>query len=163
MFERKHPYAILLTMAVLLGMIFWFAGGSEVKDIAPYYLKRVVGETATVKIGDYGVKVEVARTVAARRKGLSGRDALAVDKGMLFVFHEPAVYPFTMQNTRILLDIIWILDGTIVYIAHGAQPGEASITPEAEANYVLEVNGGAANSYQWEVGHQVNITFDKKQ
>ena len=161
MFERRHPYATLFTIAILLGMVAWFAGGSEVKDIAPYYLKRVVGETATVRIVDYSVKVEVARTVAARRKGLSGRDSLALDKGMLFVFHEPAIYPFTMQNTRIPLDIIWILDGTIVYIAHSAQPGEANITPEAEANYVLEVNGGVANGHRWTVGNTVAITFDK--
>lgn len=161
MFESKHPIAILLIMAIILGMIFWFAGGSRVKDLAPYYIKKVLGETAEVKIRNAVVKVEVAQTVKSRAKGLSGRDFLDVNQGMLFVFHEPAVYPFTMQDTNISLDIIWILDQDIVYIARNAQPGAKSINPQAEANYVLEVRAGLAGSNNWHLGDTVAITFDK--
>jgi len=161
MFERRHPVGTLLTITIFFGVIFWFAGGSRVKDLAPYYIKKIIGETAEVSIKGTVFKVEVARTVNSRTKGLSGREYLEGDKGMLFVFQESSVYPFTMKKTKITLDIIWILDNEIGYIANKAQPGQISINPGVEANYVLEVRGGTAETLRWQIGDSVDITFDK--
>jgi uncharacterized membrane protein (UPF0127 family) len=154
---RNKGIWILIMLAIIVGVAFWSVGGSRVKDEAPYYLKNIIGETATVTIKDKAFKVEVAKTPKARAKGLSGREYLAPDKGMLFVFPEPGVYPFTMQDTLIVLDIVWILDDKIVFIARKAQPEQETINPEVNANYVLEVGGGNAAGLQ--VYDQVGITF----
>lgn len=152
---------ILIIVALLLGMVMWFMGGSRIIDIAPYYLKRIIGETAVVKINNVEYKVEIASTSAARAKGLTGRDHLELDKGMLFVFTESGVYPFTMINTAITLDIIWILDDQVVYLYEKALPGEERIVPDTPANYVLELRANSINNRNFKIGDLVEITFDK--
>ncbi|MBU0598070.1 DUF192 domain-containing protein, partial [Patescibacteria group bacterium] len=104
---------------------------------------------------------EVARTQKAREKGLRNRKSLSGDRGMLFVFDQADIYSFTMVDTLIPLDIIWILDNRIVEIKQQAEPGESLITPTSEANYVLEIRGGSAESLDINTGSTVDITFDK--
>lgn len=162
MFERQHPFGVLLTIAVLLGIVGWFAGGSRLKDLAPYYIKRALGETAVVTVGNSTIKVEVARTEQARAKGLSGRDYLMADQGMVFLFPQAGTYTFTMAKTKISLDIIWVSKGTIVYIAHRAMPGEQTISPSVTADQVIEIRGDLTNQLGWRVGEAVTVTFDKK-
>jgi len=154
---RNKGIWILIMLAIIVGVAFWSVGGSRIKDEAPYYLKKIIKETAVVEIKGRVFDVEVAKTPKARTKGLSGREYLASDKGMLFVFPEPGVYPFTMQDTLIVLDIVWILDDKIVFIAGRAQPEQEAINPEVNANYVLEVGSGNAAGLQ--VGDEVGITF----
>ena len=144
-------------IAIVVGTAFWSVGGSRVKDEAPYYLKKIIKETAVVEIKGQIFETEIAKTQKARAKGLSGREYLAPDKGMLFVFSEPGIYPFTMQDTLIPLDIVWILDDKIVYIARQAQPEQESVDPGVNANYVLEVGSGDVRDCQ--VGDEVKITF----
>ncbi len=152
---------IILFVAIVFGIIFWFSGGSRISDEMPYYLKSVVKETATVTIKDTTFKVELAKTESARAKGLSQRSFIDPGKGMLFVFPSVGHYVFTMQNTLVSLDIIWINDGKVVYIAPSAKPGELTIDPKMDANYVLEINGGISANRGFAVGNPVVITFDK--
>jgi len=160
-YTGMKPIWILILIAILVGIMFWSIGGSEITDEAPYYIKKVIGETTTVTIKNTAINVEVARSDSARAKGLSGRSKLVEGKGMLFVFSEASVYPFTMKEMLFPIDIIWIADEKIVYIEHNAQPGVENIIPEAAASYVLEVKGGVAVRYGWQVGDPVIVTFDK--
>ena len=43
-------------------------------------------------------------------KGLSGRDNLADDEGMFFVFEKSDIYPFWMKDMKFAIDIIWIME-----------------------------------------------------
>ncbi len=149
-------------IAIVLGVILWTSGGSRVLSYVPYYWQWVKGETATVAIGDQEYKVEVADTQSEQTTGLSHRSYLPRDKGMLFVFDTPAPYTFTMAETEIALDIIWIRDGKIVYIEDTARPGDDLITPPEAATEVLEINPGLAGANKWQVGDPVTITFDKE-
>lgn len=153
---------IFLMVAIFFGIVLWNVGGSRVLDIAPYYAKRIVGETGTVQIQGRTIKVELARTSSARLKGLSGRHYLDQSRGMLFLFPEAGMYQFTMANTDIPLDIIWLHDNRIVHIAADIQPGVTAIDPGVAADAVLEVNGLTAQHSGWQVGAQVTVTFDKK-
>lgn len=64
-----------------------------------------------------------------------------------------------MKNTLIPLDIIWInKDLKIVHIAQMAIPlDEKPIIPAGIAKFVLEINGGLANSL--EIREQQTVTF----
>lgn len=148
-------------IAAILGIILWTSGGSRVADYVPYYWQWIRGNTATVVIGQQEFNVEVADTSSERATGLSNRSYLPRDKGMLFLFDEPASYAFTLAETEIALDIIWIRDGQIVYIKDTARPGEAMIVPAEPASEVLEINPGIARSNKWQVGDLVTITFDR--
>lgn len=65
---------------------------------------------AKVKIGDRSFFLEVVADDATRYKGLGGRDQLAEDGGMLFVFPAPQLQQFVMRDCTIPIDIIY-LDG----------------------------------------------------
>ena len=153
---------IILFVATLFGIIFWYSGGSRISDEMPYYLKTVVKETGVVTIKGAAFKVELAKSDAARAKGLSNRSYLDSGKGMLFIFPTTGRYIFTMQNTLISLDIIWINNNKIVYIAPSAKPDELTIDPKTDANYVLEISGGTASTLGFAIGDAVDIAFDKK-
>jgi len=150
---------MLLMMAVILGAALWSVGGSRIIDITPYYFKYVMGDTAEVLINGQAYYVEIAETEAARVKGLSKRNYLEDGHGMLFVFEEEDYYSFTLKDTKISLDIIWILDDQIVDLASRVSPGTGSITPLNKANYVLEIKPGNISTGGFKVDDKVDITF----
>jgi hypothetical protein len=90
------------------------------------------------------------------------RTHLDADKGMLFVFDREDVYPFWMKNTLIPLDMLWIdSNNRVVYIVRNAQPCVSDpcpiINPGKKAGYVLEINGGLANTSGIKEGDNVTI------
>lgn len=115
-------------------------------------------KTAQVVIRGKTFNVELARTKAEQTKGLSGRESLDIDAGMLFIFPSSDIYSFWMKDTKIPLDIIWIDDYKIVEMATLNLPVDNNIpnyTPQSKAQYVLELN---ANS-EFNVGDEVKIEY----
>jgi uncharacterized membrane protein (UPF0127 family) len=145
------PLRLSAAVALALVSIRCSAGGAPAAD-GP----RVVVETA--RGGRHVVSVEIARTEAERAKGLMHRRSLAPDAGMLFVFDETAHHPFWMMNTHLALDLLFIdEDGRIAGIAARARPGDLSPISAAPSRYVLEVNGGWAESHGVAVGDRVRF------
>ena len=104
--------------------------------------------------------VELAQTDEQRQTGLMGREYLDKDMGMLFIYEDEGVYPFWMKNTLIPLDMIWIdKNATVARIIKNAEPcGKEycpSINPNKKAKYVLEINGGEADSIGLAEGSRV--------
>lgn len=152
---------ILLVMTLILGAALWSVGGSRIIDIAPYYFKYITGDTAKVTIGDATYKVELAKTSAARLKGLSKRNYIENGHGMLFVFDDEDYYNFTLKDTKLSLDVIWIMDDTIVDLKSKVKPGTELLTPINKANYVLELKSGSIAAGGWKVDDHVEISFDR--
>ncbi|MFN3487243.1 MAG: nucleotide-binding domain containing protein, partial [Planctomycetota bacterium] len=68
-----------------------------------------------VRIGRLVIDAEVARTAEERAQGLSGRDSLAEDAGMLFVLEREHVPSFWMKGMRFPLDFVWVsAEGRVV-------------------------------------------------
>jgi uncharacterized membrane protein (UPF0127 family) len=115
---------------------------------------RTAEETTTVDI-------EVADTPEERQRGLSGRDELDADAGMLFVFGEPVTQTFWMKDTRIPLSIAFIdADGRIVAIRDMIPcPREPCRLYSAGKLYstALEVNRGAFRRWGVAVGDTVRV------
>ena len=53
-------------------------------------------------------RVDVAASPGERQQGLSGRESMNQDTGMLFVFDEELPLNFWMKDMHFPLDIIWI-------------------------------------------------------
>jgi uncharacterized protein len=100
------------------------------------------------------VSVEVARTPAARARGLSGHAPLGEDEGMLFLFDEADRYGFWMKDMLFPIDIIWIRDGVV----DGALP---SYAPREPADTVLEVRAGFAADRGVVPGLSVGVEVDR--
>lgn len=104
-----------------------------------------VAPAQTLTIGEAELRVEIADTPEARRTGLSDRTELPSDSGMLFVFDEPGLYHFHMQDMQFPIDIIWMDEQKrVVDIAEDVAPESYPQTfgPSSSAQYVLEVNSG---------------------
>ena len=103
------------------------------------------------------IKAEVMRTPEQLWIGLRWRDHLAEGEGMLFDLGSPRQATFTMQDTLIPLDMIFIGDdGRIVNIGAMREPG--SLGPylsDGPVRAVLELNGGAAAKYHLAPGDRV--------
>ena len=106
-----------------------------------------------VTIAGTQFSVEIAANSDARSTGLSYRDSLQPNAGMLFLMPREGVQTFWMKEMRFPLDIVWIgadcrVTGLTLDIPFPA-PGTASSdlprykSPDGTL-YVLEINAGLA-------------------
>lgn len=112
-------------------------------------------------------EVELAITQKEQEKGLTGREYLDNDKGMLYFFGKEDLYNFWMKDTLIYLDIIWIdKKGNIVDFMNNAAPCKGpicfDIKTDKKAKYVLEVNGGTIYRLGLKVGDKLKIDLIDK-
>ena len=94
-----------------------------------------------IKVGGKEYKVLVAETEEDKVTGLSKTKELPDDCGMLFVYEEPQeeLY-YTMQDTEIPLDIIFLDAEGVVISVNSVEALEKEPVYEEDAQYVLEVN-----------------------
>lgn len=108
------------------------------------------------------ITVEIADSQAERQQGLSDRDKLPPDRGLLFVFNEKDTHPFWMKGMRFNLDFIWIADNKVVDITENVPAPKnlaniAQIRPKHAVNYVLEVNAGFVKAHQISIGSKFEV------
>ncbi|MDP3973735.1 MAG: DUF192 domain-containing protein [Candidatus Daviesbacteria bacterium] len=119
--------------------------------------------SSVVGINDREIKVEIADDQAKRSKGLGGRESLASDSGMLFIFPDKGQYSFWMKGLKFPLDLIWIRDDTIVDIIENVPSPRPNQQDEdlpiyqsrIEVDKVLEVNAGVVERFQIKVGDKI--------
>lgn len=119
-----------------------------------------------VRVGALAIDAEIARTVDERALGLGGRDEMARDAGMLFVYREEQVPGFWMHGMRFPLDFVWISSaGRVVDLTENV-PRPSAGTPDTELDFyrpgapvqfVLEVNAGVVSENGIEIGDEVNF------
>lgn len=105
------------------------------------------------------LKLELAVTNEELKKGLSGRDSLDQNAGMLFLFEKPGLYIFWMKDTKIPLDIIWIDGDEVVDLVTLESPQAGFMIPRhapyRAADKVLEINKNKAKELGIEIGSRV--------
>ena len=110
--------------------------------------------------------LEVASTEAQEERGLSYRDSLATDAGMIFDLGSPRVQQIWMKGMRFPLDLLWIdADKRVAEITAGVQPqpgaDDSQLTryaPARPVRWVLELNAGAAARLG--IGTGAQLAFD---
>lgn len=118
--------------------------------------------SAKAQVNNKTINLIVAKSEKDRMKGLSGRNSLSEDQGMLFVFEKKGKYGFWMRDMKFPLDIIYIDNETVVYLVENAPAATQAPTltiykPDTDANRVLELNAGGAKKYGIKKG--TKITF----
>ncbi|MCH8986811.1 DUF192 domain-containing protein, partial [Patescibacteria group bacterium] len=104
------------------------------------------------------IEIELADTLEKRVRGLSGRDKLLKNQGMLFIFDKPNFHSIWMKDMRFALDIIWIdEEWRVIDITKNALPESFPQTfrPISPAKYILEVNAGFTEKNRIRIGNQV--------
>lgn len=97
-----------------------------------------------LEVGAGVFRVEVADTPDTRRIGLSGREAIAPDGGMLFVYRDDAVRCMWMRETHVPLAVAF-LDGAgrVINIAEMTPRTDHHHCSERPARWVLELPAGS--------------------
>lgn len=103
------------------------------------------------------VGVEIARTPEERRMGLMFRKSLPENRGMLFIADSDGVQSFTMHNTLIPLDLLFIGgDLRVAGMVENARPlTEGPYRCDRPSRYVLEVNAGFCKRHGIALGDRV--------
>ena len=127
----------LLRIVILFGIILVFPVNPA--QSCPFELP-----TVQVVVKGHDLTIELATTPEARSCGLSLRDSLPENRGMLFVYAEPEILTFWMKNTRMPLSIAFIdTAGRVVSIQKmNPFPLTTVYASPVPALYALEVNQG---------------------
>jgi uncharacterized protein len=95
------------------------------------------------------VQAEIAFTQEDLQRGLMGRDSLAQNAGMLFVFPHPGKHPIWMVNTFVPLDILWMdWNWRIVELGSGQPLSGMRLGGNLSSSYALEIPSGCAQGVQ---------------
>ena len=112
-----------------------------------------------IRIGGKKYNVLVASTEEEREVGLSNETWLPFDSGMLFVYDEPQEeIGYTMEDTGIPLDIIFIDNNCEVISVHTMRPYAEEPAIEKNVLSVLEVNPKSGV----EPGDLLEVDFDEE-
>jgi hypothetical protein len=126
-----------LRIGVLIGLVLTFP--TNPAWACPFELPEV-----RVVVKGHVLTIELATTPEARSCGLSLRDSLPANRGMLFVYAEPEILTFWMKNTRMPLSIAFIdTAGRIASIQKmNPFPLTTVYASPVPVLYALEVNQG---------------------
>jgi len=117
--------------------------------------------TTVISIKGHTLAVELAATPTSRRCGLSHREDLPQNNGMLFIFPDTRPRSFWMKDTFIPLTIAFLdKSGQISSILDmdpmQTDPQYQSVQP---ASYALEVNQGWFHAHGIEIGDMVEMNL----
>ena len=147
--NRKMFFIIisLLLMMIIIGAGYFF------------FFRKSPLSKSQIKVGSHAFEIEIANTAASRAQGLSGREKLKDNEGMLFVFPSVGSHSFWMMGMNFHLDFVWILDDEVAGITENVQPEKklfpTILYPLIPVNKVLEINAGEAAKRGIKAGDKV--------
>lgn len=122
-------------------------------------------ERKIITINNKIIEVEVAKDYISRGKGLSDRQNLSENSGMLFIFPKSDYYYFWMKQMNFPLDFLWINGNKIVDISKNIPPPETGLsqlptfTSKSPADKVLEINAGLVTKWNIKTGDEVKYNL----
>jgi len=172
----KKKRGLILTLPLAALVIFLLtSSGCEPGPKADYPeggadAEELIAEEVILK--GHSIMMELALTPEQRAKGLMGREFMADDEGMLFVYPDQEPYPaevsFWMKDCLIPIDVIFISrQGEIISIHEMEPPPAGMPDKDLEAypsggpvQFAIEVRGGLAEELGLKVGDLIELRFD---
>ncbi len=149
--KQKNPLGLWIGGAMIVFGLF--AVGSGISSLLD-------NKTRLLTPKGY-ISVEVADEPEERAKGLSDREYLDKNEGMLFVFDQTSTENcFWMKDTLIPLDMIWLDENKIVVtVEQNITPDTfpTSFCPEQPAAFGLEINAGRAQELDISPGSELRF------
>ncbi len=150
---KQHPWFFLTLAGLAVGLALMAWGRREQPSVEQLPF-------VTVTIGPTVVVAELATTREQHQAGLAGRNYLAPNRGMLFVFSAPGRPAFWMRGMNFPLDLLWIADGEIKEITPNVPTPRGNgpvpvYQPKTTVTAVLEVPAGFSQRRQIAPGMKV--------
>jgi len=145
----KVLIAIAIIILVIIGGVFLYS-----KKFLPQ-------SNASATIQGVTYHLLLTHDEKERQIGLSGRDSLPKDQGMIFQFENPDYYGFWMKDMKFPIDIIYIKDDKIVTIFPDVPSPQSEndippvLRPSQPADTVLEINSGESQKNGFKIGDSV--------
>ena len=114
-----------------------------------------------IHIGETVYVLDLAVTPDERAQGLSGREFMPDERGMLFVYDHDGPRTFWMPNMHFPLDMVWIREDCTVAGVTADVPNPPLDTPRDQlelypstgmVRFILELNAGQAAQHDIEAG-----------
>lgn len=147
--SHRFWWVVMVLVAVLLLL-----------SLAVGLRRRQTSCQARVVGGNLCIQLERVSSPEDSARGLSGRQSLPPDRGMLFVFSRSGEHCFWMNDMNFPIDMVWLnADKKVVHIVKNAQPSSYpdSFCPPTAAKYVLEINAGKASQAGLKTGSQLQF------
>jgi uncharacterized membrane protein (UPF0127 family) len=180
--RARHLARLLLAMAIATALaLAWWAASQRTRGVAEGELapsapiRAPAGNRAPVTIGGVRFLLEVAADPRTQFRGLGGRQAIAPDGGMIFVYPNPRPLAFVMRDCPVPIDVAFLdREGRIMSV-HTMEPeaqrgpGESPAQYEARlrrypsplpAQFVIEIAGGRMAALGVQSGDLVR--FDRR-
>lgn len=152
--------SFLIALGIILVLFVFLAFGAR------YFFVKEVGEwkdesIVSFRIGSAEARAEVASSPQKKQRGLSGRESLPENQGMLFVFEHASSRSFWMYEMNFPLDFIWIREHKVVGITKNVPVyTDDSITtlrsPEP-ADMILEFEAGTVERLDIKEGEHIRF------
>lgn len=144
---RRRPlsssgaWRLLSVIVAFVATVCLFVGTSN--SVADQHKAQAQLPTVTMLIGGNKLTVELAANGQQRYMGLSFRQFMDDNAGMLFVYPEERPLTFTMRNTLIPLSIAFISKDMVINEIHHMNVGPGQLfDSRSPAKFALEVNQG---------------------
>jgi uncharacterized membrane protein (UPF0127 family) len=115
-------------------------------------------KVVNLQINERVIKAEVVDTPETQNLGLSYREKLDKDSGMLFIFDHSDRYGFWMKDMNFSIDIVWIDENfKIVGVEKTVAPETFPnvFYPQELVKYVLELPSGYVDQYHIAIGNMI--------
>jgi len=153
--KKFKKYISFVVVILFLGVIAFFLANQNI------FLRKSIGnDIKFVKIAGQIVKVDLALTQKDQEQGLSGRESLKDNEGMLFIFSKAQKNYFWMKDMNFPIDIIWLDENfRVIYIQKDALPSSYPnvFGPAVDNSYVLEVSSGFSKKNNLKEGDLVEF------
>ncbi len=126
------------------------------------------GKSQQVVIGGKAFELELALTPEQRHQGLSDRETIADDGGMLFAFNEADVLGFVMRRCKVPIDILYLSPTGRIVAMHEMQV-ESYDTPDPQlrtyssvypALIAIELKAGSIRALKLREGQAIELPID---
>ena len=132
-------------------------------------------DVITVTLDGRAFHLELAADNDVRFQGLSGREHIEADGGMLFVFPRPQVLQFVMRDCLVPIDIIFVDAAGRIVAMHAMTVEDPKGATETQAAYearlrkyssrfaaqfAIELAGGTLETLDLEEGEQIALDWD---
>jgi uncharacterized protein len=120
---------------------------------------------AKITVNGFQLITDLAINNDQQSKGLSIKDTLNENEGMLFVFKQPSRQGFWMKDMKFPIDIIWLdTNSTVVHIENNLKPCISVLSchvyfPDKNSLYVLETTAGFSQRHNVKIGTHIDLTL----
>ena len=125
------------------------------------FLENKKEEKYFLKINSIQIELEIARTPQQHYQGLSFRESLDDNSGMIFLFPDKEIRKFVMRDMLMSIDIIFIDDNEIVDIHKNLpfdlESQEIIYSSSVPVDKVLELKAGFSDQYNLSVGDKLEL------